>query len=464
MVSETSGNVIKNDAYLLASKDLCLLEQLPELINAGIDSLKIEGRMKPAETLSRIVTAYRQTIDAYCDNPLAYHRDFNAVTDINKNRVRDLSTGFAFKTPNDEFFDLGGEREPLFLSYSGRLHHINDWQEDIFAENSYLNGKTKSTGNELSCVVGNIATARAALAAGANNLIISYEGDLKIDSHWDFNELKVLAEQCRQQGRRFILSTPKIITERETREFNYVVDMFDELVDTFLVSGIAAISNLRNKDKKIWIDSCCNVMNSQAYDFFIEAGAERVLPAIESSFDNLAQLLEARPEAQLDLFSHGPILSMLVEHCLVAMNTQHISKRDFCKMPCQFEQYSLVDRKGNKRLIYTDKFCRNHLMLEHELSILPAINSFLKLGNSSFRIDARIYSPETTAFLVKLYQQVINDPATLAAKAPELTARFPNQKFSFGGYRRGITGDANISLLNLKKEEKRNESCCSTCS
>ncbi|MCF6175713.1 MAG: U32 family peptidase [Victivallaceae bacterium] len=462
MVSETSGTLVKSNAYLLASKDLCLIEQLPELINAGIDSLKIEGRMKPAETLSRIVAVYRRAIDSYCDNPLGYHRDFNDITDIYNNRARDLSTGFAFKTPDDEFFDMGGEREPLFLSYSGKLHNITDWNKDIFSDNAAIVTNAVTSGNEISCVAGNMATAQAAFASGVDNLIISYEGDLEIDSKWDFDELKNLAEQCRDSERRFIFSTPKIITERELREFQYAVEMLGEAVDTYLVSGIAAIDCLRRKNKKIWIDSSCNVINSKAYDFFAELGCERVLPAIESSFDNLASMLIDRPQTSLDVMIHGPLLSMLVEHCLVGMNTQHISKRDFCKMPCQFEQFALVDRKGNRRIIHTDKFCRNHVMLEHDLCVLPSLNSFMKLGHHSFRIDARLYSPEDTAFLVKFYKETLNRPAELATQIAEFQHYFTDRKFSYGGYLRGITGDAKISLLDLKKEEK-NEACCTTC-
>ena len=155
---------------------------------------------------------------------------------------------------------------------------------------------------------------------------------------------------------------------------------------------------------------------------------------------------------------HGPLQSMLVEHCLVAMNTQHISKRDFCKMPCRFEQFALVDRKGNKRSIYTDKFCRNHIMLEHELSVLPSLRSFMKLGQHSFRIDARLYSAAETALLVELYRKVIRAPERLPEAVAALHEAFPDRQFSYGGYLRGITGDAKISLLNLKKGEKNDHS------
>ena len=462
LVSETSGNVIKENAYMLAARDLCLLEQLPDLINAGIDSLKIEGRMKPAETISRIVALYRRAIDSYCDEPLARHRDFNDVKEMYNNRIRNLSTGFAFKTPDDEYFDMEGDREPKFLSHSGNLHSISDWSADAFKDNPYLAGKQASLDNQITCVAGNIETAQAALEAGVDNLVISYEGDLKIDSEWRLPELLELAEKCRATGKRFVFSTPKIITEREQREFKYAVEALDDQVDTYLISGIAVLEFLQSRSKRIWVDTGCNVINSAAVEFFENAGCEKIFPAIETSFENLAAMLDKVSGIQFDLLAHGALTSMLVEHCLVAMNTQRISKRDFCKMPCQYEKFSLVDRNGNKRIIHTDKFCRNHIMLEHDLCILPSLDSFQRLGNPSLRIDARLYSPEDTAYLVDLYKRAAADPAARAGLIAGFRQRFADQEFTYGGYLRGITADAEISLLNIKKDE-RHEKFCSTC-
>ena len=462
LVSETSGNVVKENAYMLAARDLCLLEQLPDLINAGIDSLKIEGRMKPAETMSRIVALYRRAIDSYCDEPLAHHRDFNDVKEMYNNRIRNLSTGFAFKTPDDEYFDIEGDREPKFLSHSGNLHTISDWSEDVFKENPLLAGKQASSGNAVSCVAGNIETAQAALEAGVDNLVISYEGDLKVNSEWHLPELLELADKCRTAGKRFVFSTPKIITEREQREFKYAVDALGDQVDTYLISGIAVLDFLQSRNKRIWVDTGCNVINSAAVEFFENAGCEMIFPAIETSFENLSEMLDKVSGMRFDLLAHGALTSMLVEHCLVAMNTQRISKRDFCKMPCQYEKFSLVDRNGNKRIIHTDKFCRNHIMLEHDLCILPSLDSFQRLGNHSFRIDARLYSPGDTAYLVDLYKSATANPAARTELIAGFRQRFADREFSYGGYLKGITADADISLLNIKKDE-RHEKFCSTC-
>ena len=68
------GNIMpveydENGTYIFSSKDLCLINEIPEIINIGVDSLKIEGRLKTEYYLATVVNAYRNAIDDYFDNP-----------------------------------------------------------------------------------------------------------------------------------------------------------------------------------------------------------------------------------------------------------------------------------------------------------------------------------------------------------------------------------------------------------
>ena len=62
----------ENGTYIFSSKDLCLIENLPEIIEMGIDSLKIEGRLKTEYYLASVVNAYRNAIDDYMKDPENY--------------------------------------------------------------------------------------------------------------------------------------------------------------------------------------------------------------------------------------------------------------------------------------------------------------------------------------------------------------------------------------------------------
>ncbi len=88
--------------YIMNSKDLCMLEHIPELINAGVSSAKIEGRMKSVFYVATIVSAYRRAIDAYYADPEKYVYDPKWLTELKKASHREFTTGFYFNKPTDE--------------------------------------------------------------------------------------------------------------------------------------------------------------------------------------------------------------------------------------------------------------------------------------------------------------------------------------------------------------------------
>ncbi len=89
--------------YIFNSKDLCMIEYLPELINAGIDSLKIEGRMKTALYVATVARTYRKAIDDYFESEEKYRTNMDWYhTEIRKCTYREFSTGFYFGKPTAE--------------------------------------------------------------------------------------------------------------------------------------------------------------------------------------------------------------------------------------------------------------------------------------------------------------------------------------------------------------------------
>ena len=92
----------KEGTYILNSKDMCMIEHIPELCNAGISSFKIEGRAKSAYYAAVITNAYRNAVDEYMKNPTD---DFKTpewiVNECYKVSYRDYCTGFYFNKPNE---------------------------------------------------------------------------------------------------------------------------------------------------------------------------------------------------------------------------------------------------------------------------------------------------------------------------------------------------------------------------
>ena len=89
--------------YIFNSKDLCMLNHIPELVKAGISSLKIEGRMKTPYYVGTIVKAYRQAIDDYFKDPEYYKSRIDYyMSEVSKASHRDFTTGFYFGKPGHD--------------------------------------------------------------------------------------------------------------------------------------------------------------------------------------------------------------------------------------------------------------------------------------------------------------------------------------------------------------------------
>lgn len=89
--------------YIFNSKDLCMIEHVPDLVKAGIDSWKIEGRMKTALYVATVARTYRKAIDDYYTDPELYAKNMGWYqAEISKCTYRQFTTGFFYGKPSSE--------------------------------------------------------------------------------------------------------------------------------------------------------------------------------------------------------------------------------------------------------------------------------------------------------------------------------------------------------------------------
>ena len=116
--------------YIFNSKDLCMIGHIPEMIEAGIDSFKIEGRMKTALYVATVARTYRKAIDDYLADVQRYQKNMPwYLEQISNCTYRQFTTGFYFGKPGDEsqIYDsntyvkeytylgiIGGEKDGLY--------------------------------------------------------------------------------------------------------------------------------------------------------------------------------------------------------------------------------------------------------------------------------------------------------------------------------------------------------------
>lgn len=99
--------IVEDDkgTYIMNSKDLCMIEYIPELMNTGAISFKIEGRMKSAYYAATVVKAYREAIDAYFENPKEYKFQQKWLENLQKPSHRKYYTGFYLGDKDSQIYE-----------------------------------------------------------------------------------------------------------------------------------------------------------------------------------------------------------------------------------------------------------------------------------------------------------------------------------------------------------------------
>lgn len=113
--------------YIFNSKDLCMVEHIPELMEAGIDSFKVEGRMKTALYVATVARTYRKAIDDYLESPELYKKNLSYYKEeIGKCTYRQFTTGFFFgKTDSDSQVYDNNEYVKDYV-YIGTVKQVDD--------------------------------------------------------------------------------------------------------------------------------------------------------------------------------------------------------------------------------------------------------------------------------------------------------------------------------------------------
>lgn len=129
--------------YIFNSKDLCMIEHIPEMIDAGIDSFKIEGRMKTALYVATVARTYRKAIDDYLEDPAKYQANMEWYLDqISNCTYRQFTTGFYFGKPNEEAQIYDSNTYVKEYTYLGIIGGMKDGLYQIEQRNKFTVGET----------------------------------------------------------------------------------------------------------------------------------------------------------------------------------------------------------------------------------------------------------------------------------------------------------------------------------
>jgi len=149
--------------YIFNSKDLCMIEHIPELLESGVDSLKIEGRMKTALYVATVARTYRKAIDDYKKDPELYKQNMPWYLDqISNCTYRQFTTGFFFGKPNEESQIYDNNTYVKEYTYLGIIGEERNGTYRIEQRNKFSVGETievmKPNGDNIEVTVKRILT------------------------------------------------------------------------------------------------------------------------------------------------------------------------------------------------------------------------------------------------------------------------------------------------------------------
>lgn len=432
LIDEKSGEILDNDgpgAYKLALKDMCLYRNLRELIQAGVYSFKIEGRMRPPEFVRRLTGLYRRAIDAYLEDPMGSIKVIEeGWQEIYKNRVRDFTTAFALGQPTAADIGFTGEREPRFFSKAVPEAGF----ADEILKNERSAKRDKKIKGRLSVRVATVESAKNALENGADAVYVGGEAYRPLRP-WTYADYEQCRELTNQHNAKMILLTPRTTARYELGELVQFLKRMEKIKPDGIVAGnIGMFETIcQTTDLPVQADSSFNLFNHVTADFWKKQGVTMMTASLELSFAQLRTIAE-NSTMPIEVIVHGATESMICDHNIAAMSLP--AYNGLVNPEIMDIHYALKDEAEEIHPLRYDQYGRAHIYFAHDLCLYPYLDKFDFAA--SYRIEAQDYEPDLVAYVTKLYRNRLDNPTntTFDDTMEELAKRSP-RPLGIGIYR-----------------------------
>lgn len=418
LIDENTGENLDGASpgpHKLAIKDMCMYRNIPELIQAGVYSFKIEGRMRPADFVRRIVATYRRAIDRYLADPVGYSVAEDEWQDLYNNRVRDFTTTFALGAPTKNDIGFSGEREPRFFSEAVKEAGLKD--DAILRAESPI-AKDNAGHRILAVRCQTVATAEAAVQNGADAVYIGGESFLP-NRPWQASDYQRIIALAKEKQVRVVINTPRTTMRREVKELeSFLKTVADWKADGIMVSNLGTLRLARElTGLPIQTDTSFNLFNKEAAEFLKENGAVMATAAYELSFPQLRSLVE-ESSLPVEMVVHGSYETMISDIDLLAMSAEHYYQLDNPEL--KERHFALLDKAGEVHPVRIDQFGRTHIYFAKDLCLYPYLEKFN--GIASYRIEAQDYDEQLTAKVTAAYRKALDALAGGKVPADEVAA------------------------------------------
>jgi U32 family peptidase len=395
--------------YPMAVKDMYMYEHIPEMIDAGIVSFKIEGRMRDSDYLISLINNYSDAINRYIDDPICYDRKKGSKV-LYERRKRDLSTGYAFGKPGLSNINRRYEGTGVFYSH-GKV--FSNPVEEIEISEQRIN-EIKSTLNEniapnnkpyLSVKVNNYIQAKMAIEENVDLIYLS--GDVFIPDK-PFSKNEILDLICSKKNSKIYLCLPRMMSEKDFAEYQHLLQKNALSIDGLVVTNLGAIQEFNNLGIELVGDYCMNIYNNKAANFFKQQGLSVSTLSIEAPLKDVMHTV-MHSDMPIELIAHGSPVVMYLEHDLYE-NTKILDPiKDENNKHFDNNVLTLVDDKGFEHPVFKDNKERNHVLLYKDICYLPILKELYDTGVTRFRIEGCHYNVSELKSIIKIYKRALEN-------------------------------------------------------
>lgn len=395
--------------YPMAVKDMYMYEHLPEMIEAGVLSFKMEGRMRDADYLVTMINYYSDSINRYIDDPICYNRKKDSQS-IYETRKRDLSTCSAFGKPGLSNINRRYEGTGKFYShgkvFSKPVEEIEISYDKVEEIRNLLKPKiTLAHKPKLSVKVDSYSQARIAIEVGVDAIYLSGE---VYAPNIPFSKNEILKLTKDKKGTKIYLCFPRMMLEEDFSKYTHLLSENNLGLDGLVVTNLGAIHKYKYLGLELIGDYSLNIYNHIAASFYEKQGLSIATLSLETPLLDAKDIIEKSP-IPIEIIVHGSPAVMYMDHDLYE-NTKVLESIGFeDNSHVDNKVLVLVDEKKYEHPVYRDNNGRNHMTLYKELCYLPFLKELNDIGVNYFRIEACHYDNNNFRKILIIYKEAIND-------------------------------------------------------
>lgn len=251
-----------------------------------------------------------------------------------------------------------------------------------------------------------IEQVKAAIAGGAKKIL--FGGERLYRRPYEDSIYQYIVEYCHDHDAIIVMSTPRVVKENEIPMIchtlaNIIASQPDAI--SFHSPGILMLLQSLKYTGPIEADTGLNIFNREAASFYEAIGVTAITPSLEMTLQQITSLVDY-VQIPIETIVHGRIEMMISEYCVIGSFLGASSKKT-CMQPCLHGRYYLKDRKGELFPVYTDPYCRMHIMNGHVLDMRAYIPELIKRGISILRIEGRQETGDNLLSIVQSYVDIV---------------------------------------------------------